>query len=116
MLKIFVAKDVEDSKAGGTGDRISAEGAEELHAVVERGGNFGSGDNGGERKGVSNGLAKDGDVRNNALGFKTPEVRAEPPEANLNFVGNADAAGSANMLIDFGEIIWRKNDLTRDAG
>lgn len=34
----------------------------------------------------------------------------------MNFVGNADAAARANVIVNFGEIVWRKDDLSGNAG
>ena len=96
LLKTFVSENVQNSEARSAGDRITAKSTEEFHAVAERGGDFGSRDDGGNREGIANGLAENDDIRYYALSFEAPEVRAETAEADLNFVGDADAPSCAD--------------------
>ena len=48
-------------------------------------------------------LAEHDDVRHDAVRLERPEVRAQPAEAGLDFVGDADAAGGAHQAIHLGE-------------
>ena len=116
MLEMIVFEHIENSEARGASNRIAAERAEKFHAIVEAGGDFRSGDDGSEREGISDGLAEHHDVGDDVLRFESPEVRAEAAEADLHFVGDADATGRADVLVGFGEIAGRKNNLAGDAG
>ena len=113
---MLIAENVEDGETSGAGDRIAAEGREKFHAVGEGRRDFGSGDDSGKRKGVADRLAKDHDVRNDLLRFKSPKVSAQAAKTDLNFVGYADAAVCANVVVNFSEIIRRKDDLAGNAG
>ncbi len=101
MLKIFVAKDIQDSEPCGAGYGIAAEGAEKLHAIVEGGRDFGSGDDGSERESVADRLSQDEDIGNYALGFETPEMRAQAAKTDLHFIGNAHRTGGAHLFVHF---------------
>jgi hypothetical protein len=76
LLETLVAKNIEDSKSGRTSDGIAAKGRKKLHAVGERAGDFGSGDDGGERKCVADGLTEYDDIWNDLLRFKSPKMSA----------------------------------------
>ena len=76
LLEMLVAQDVEDRETSGAGDRIATEGGEKLHAVGEGRGNLRSGDDGGERESVADGLAEDHDVGNDVLRFESPKMSA----------------------------------------
>jgi hypothetical protein len=76
LLELLVAEYVEDSKSRGAGDRITAKGREKLHTVGERRGNFWSGNDGGERKSVTDGFAENDDVWNDLLRCETPKMSA----------------------------------------
>src|ERR1043166_5077553 len=115
-LQPFFLQDVENSKPYRTGNRISAKGAEEFHAIVKGLRDLARTDYGGQRKRIADWFAEHHDVWHDALRFESPEMCAQPPEADLHFVGYADATGSADMTIDFGQIVRRKNDLSADAG
>src|SRR5580700_2786528 len=104
----------QNGEARGACDRISAKGAEELHPVVETSSDFASGDHGRQRERVSDGFAQHHNVRDDALRLESPEVRAETAETNLHFIGDAYAAGGADVPVGFGEISGRKNNLAGD--
>lgn len=76
LLEVLVAENVEDRETSGAGNRIAAEGREKFHTVGERRGDFWSGDDSGERKGVADGFAEDHDVRNDLLRFESPKMKA----------------------------------------
>jgi hypothetical protein len=76
LLEMLVVENVEDRETGGAGYRIAAEGREEFHAVDEGRGDFRSGDDGGERKSVADGLAEHYNVGNDVLRFESPKVSA----------------------------------------
>ncbi len=116
FLEMLVFEDVQNSESRGAGNGIAAEGAEEFHAVVEACGDFWSGDDCRERECISDRFAEHHDVGDNALRLEAPEVRAETAEADLHFVGDADAACGADVLVGFREISGRKNNLAGDAG
>src|SRR5271169_2303929 len=105
---------VQNSEARRARNRVSPEGAEELHSVVEACRDFWASDNRGEGESISDWLAEDHNVRNNVLRFESPEVRAQAAETDLHFVGDADAARCADVLVGFGEISGWKNDLAGD--
>ena len=105
-------EDVQNSESRGAGNGIAAEGTEEFHAVVEACGDFRSGDDCRERESISDRFAEHHDVGNDVLRFEAPEVRAEAAEADLHFVGDADTARGADVLVGFardspgGKTIW----------
>ena len=55
------------------------------------------------------------DVGNHALRFKAPEMRAGAAEAGLHFVGDAHAAGGADVFVSVLEIAVRKYHEAADA-
>src|SRR5271169_3472061 len=114
-LKMFVAQNIEDSKSGSAGHGIAAKRSEELHAIVEGGGDFGSRDYRGKGKSIADGFTENSDVWNNGLCFKAPEMCPEASETYLDFIGDADTAGCAHMFVNFGQIIRGKHDLTGNA-
>jgi len=116
VLKIFVTQHVEDGESRGTGNRIATKSAEEFHAVIEGSSDFRRGDDRGKWEGIADGFPEDDDIGNDALRFETPEMRAEACETDLHFIGDANAARGTNVLVDFGQIVGRENDLAPDAG
>src|SRR5579862_2988205 len=113
---MLVFKYIQNGQTCGTGYGIAAEGAEELHTVIETGGDFTGGDDCGQWERVSDRFSEDDDVRDDALSLESPEMCAEAAEADLHFVGDADAACGADLFVSFGEIAGRKNNLAGDAG
>ena len=89
LLQPLLLDDVEHGEAGGAGDGVAAERAEELHAVVERVGDLARRHHGAEREAVPDRLAEHHDVRHDALSLEAPEVRAQPAEARLHLVRDA---------------------------
>src|SRR5215470_17600925 len=99
-LKFLIAKHVQHREPGCATDGIPAKCAEELHTVGKGSGNFRRGHDPRERKRVPDGLAKNHNIRNNALRFEAPKVGTETPETNLYFVCDAYSAGPAHMPIN----------------
>ena len=58
------------------------------------------GDHRGERAAVADALGHRDDVGNHALRFEAPEMRARAAKAGLHFVGDAHAAGRADVFVD----------------
>src|SRR5262245_6743821 len=116
FLQTFISQHVEDGQAHRAGNWIATEGAEKFHSIVECVRDFAPCDNCSEGKGIADRLTEHNDVRHGMLRFESPEVRAEPAETDLYFVGDADAACCADVTIDFGQIVRRKNDLPADTG
>src|SRR4029450_6198800 len=73
------------------------------------------GDAGPEREALADRLAEHADVGHDPLRLESPEVRAEPGEADLDLVRDADPAGGAHVRVGLGEIAGRKDDLASDA-
>src|SRR5256885_11659119 len=115
LLETFVANHVEHLESNRAGNRIASERAEKFHSVRESLSDFRSRHDCRKRERISNRFAEDNDVRHDSLRLKSPEMRTQSAEPHLHFVGNANSAGRANAAIDFGEIVRRENDLSRDA-
>ena len=115
-LEIVALDDVEDGQADRARDRAAAEGAEELHPVVERGGNLTGRDDGAERIAVADRLPEHDDVRNDAVSLEGVEMRAHPAVRALDFVGNAHAARGPHVIVDGSQIPLRQQNLPRHAG
>ena len=107
--------DIENGQPRGAGDGVAPEGAEELHAVGEGGGDRLGRHDGGQREAVPDRLAEDDDVRNDRLRLEPPEMRAQSSESDLDLVGDADPAGGPDMAVGLGEIAAGKDDLPGDA-
>src|SRR5258708_15377726 len=90
--KAVLFEHIEHGQTRSAGHGVAAEGAEELHAVVEGGRDLASGDDGAEREAVADRLAEHEDVRHHALRLEPPEVRTHPAEARLDLVGDAQAS------------------------
>src|SRR5882724_4825789 len=116
LLQLFFLKNVQNRETRCARDGIAAERAEKFHAIIECICDLLRGDHRGERKRVANGLAKNHDVGNHSLCFKSPEVRAQASKSHLDFVGDADAARGTDVTIDHRKITGRKYDLPPDAG
>src|SRR4029077_2722899 len=114
FLKVLFLEHIQNGESRSACDRIASKSAEEFHAVVETRGDFWSGDDGRERERISDGFSEHHDVWNNVLRFESPEMRAETAKPDLPFIGDADAACSADVLVSFREISRGKNNLTRD--
>ena len=117
VWQFVFAQHIEHGQTCGARNGIAAEGTEKFHAVGEEVGDFRGGDDGGQREGIPDGFAEHDDVRDDVLSFESPEMGAETAEADLHFVGDADAAGGADVKRKPSvEIAWRKNNLSGDAG
>lgn len=116
LLKILVAQHIKNGKTGCTGNGIAAKRAKELHAIIEGSGDFRRRDDSGKRETVGDGFAKDEDVGDDILRFEAPEMRAKASEADLDFIGYANPAGRAHVLVDLGQVPRRKNDLAGNTG
>ncbi len=114
-LQALFLDHVEHRQADGAGDRVAAEGAEELHAVGERVGDLRRGDDGRHRVAVADRLAEDDDVRHHALGLEGPELAADAAEADLHLVGDAEAAGRADVAVGGLEVALGRDDLAAAA-
>ena len=77
---------------------VAAERAEELHAVVERIRDRARRRDRANRMTVAQRLAHHDDVGHDVLILERPEARAHATESRLHFVGDAHAAGRANVL------------------
>ncbi len=98
----FFAHDPQHGLADGAGYGIAAEGAEEFHAVVESGRDFGTGDHGTERMAVADRLAQDDDIGQHVLFLKGVKMAADPAISRLHFIGDAYPAGLADVAVDRG--------------
>src|SRR5262249_1830381 len=116
VLQILVAQNIQHRKAGCTSYWIAAERAKEFHTSGEGRSDFLRRDNRSQRKCVADWFTENGDVRNDALRFKSPKMRAQPSKTDLNFVSNADASGRADVAICFRQIVLRENNLSGNAG
>src|SRR5215469_17848567 len=99
LLQAFFLQDVQNRQSHGTGDRVAAEGAEKLHAVVEGFGDSSRSHHRRERESVSDGLAEDHDVRHYALRFKSPKVSAQTAESDLHLISDTRSAGGPHVPI-----------------
>ena len=99
----------------GARHRVAAERAEVLHAVVERVGDRARRRHRADRMAVAERLAHHDDVGHDALILERPEARAHAAESRLHFVGDADAAGRAHVLVHVRQISRRKDELAADA-
>src|SRR5579859_1340752 len=111
---MFRFEHIQNSESRGARDGIAAKGAEELHSIVETGGDFKRRDDGRKRKSVPDWFSEHHDIRDDTLRFESPEVGAQAAEADLHFVRNAYSARGANVLVCFREISGRENDLASD--
>ena len=93
---------------------VSAEGVE-VNALRQRGGDFRRRHDRRQRTAVADALGHSHDVGNNALRFKSPEMRAGAAKAGLHFVRDADAARRADVFISMFQITVRKNHAAADA-
>src|ERR1700733_720903 len=114
-LQLVVEGDLERRERGGAGGRAPAKGAEKFHAVVEAGRDRARCDDGPERVAVGDRLTEDDNVRRDVVRFKSPEVRADPPEPGLHLVGDREAAPLPHETIDLGEKPRWQEDLAADA-
>src|SRR6266478_4768968 len=95
--KVF--KHIQHCEACCASDWVAAKRAEKLHPVVKRIGNFRRGDDCRERKCIPDRLAKNHDVRNDALRLEPPEMRSQTPESHLHFVSDANRVRPAHVTI-----------------
>src|ERR1700675_2561919 len=105
---------IQNRQTGSASHGIAAKGAEEFHTIVETCGDLRSGDNCGEREGISNWFAEHDDIRDDGLRLESPEVRAKAAEADLHFIGDADAACGADVFVSLSKISRRENNLAGD--
>src|SRR5579859_4419946 len=108
---MFRFEHIQNSESRGARDGIAAKGAEELHSIVETGGDFKRRDDGRKRKSVPDWFSEHHDIRDDTLRLESPEVGAQAAEADLHFVGNAYSASGADVFVTFSEISGRKKDL-----
>src|SRR5712664_4176652 len=116
LLQLFFLKNVQNREPRRASNGIAAKRTEKLHAIVEGIGDLTRGDNRRERKRIADRLAKNHDVGNHSLCFKSPEVSAQAPKSHLDFVGDADAARGTDVTVNRRKITGRKYDLPADAG
>ncbi len=64
---------------------------------------------------VADRLAHGDDIRDDALRLESPPMAADPAEADLHLVGDADAAGLPNHAVDVLEVAVRQKHLACDA-
>ena len=114
FLQVFFFDDFEDGFAHRANDWVAAEGVE-VNSLAEHFGDLRGGDDRGERATVADAFGHGDDVRNDALGFEAPEVRAGAAESGLDFVSDSDAARGADVFVGVLEIAIRKYDATADA-
>ena len=110
ILEAFIVDHIEHRNPTGAGDGVAAERGKELHAIVE---GFGDGPrrhHGAHGVPIADGLAKYHDVRSDVVQFKSPEDFTKATEADLDLVGDADAAGIAHMTERGREVaMWKGN-------
>src|SRR6266567_1616811 len=64
---------------------------------------------------IAYGLTHRNNVGHNSLCLESPEMRTDPPEANLYFVGNAHSARVSHIMVHFLEIVSRQHKLAAAA-
>src|SRR5580700_6442219 len=114
FLQVFFFENIQNREACRAGYGIPSKRAEKFHAVVERFGDLCSCDYRCERESIANRLAKNDDVRNHALRFESPEMRAEPPKSDLYFIRDAHSACTTDMAISLCKVASWKHDLSAD--
>ncbi len=114
FLQVFFFDDFEDGFAHRANDGVAAEGVE-VNSLCEHFGDLRRRDDCGERAAVADAFGHGDDVRDDALGFEAPEMRAGAAEASLDFVGNGDAACGADVFVSVLEVAVREDDATADA-
>ena len=86
-----------------------------MSSLRERSGDFRRRNHRAERTTVPDSFRHRHDVWNHALRFESPVMRTSPTETGLHFIGDANAAGGADMFVSVLEIIVGKNNATADA-
>src|ERR1700730_9472838 len=114
LLKMLAINDLKDSASLRTDNWISAKGVE-MNARGKRLRDLGLGHDRGKRHTVADALRHRYDIRNYALRFKSPIVRAGPSKTRLNFVRDADAARRTHVPVRAFQITIRKNDRSADS-
>src|SRR5882724_6061461 len=92
FLQPFLFDNIQHGQANGAGNRVAAKGVEIFHSIVERRGYFRGGYDRCHRMTITNGFAHCDYIRNDALSFKTPEMRAHSTETDLNLICDTDAS------------------------
>src|SRR6516225_11243836 len=78
-------------------------------------GDFVRGHHRGERAAVADAFGHRHDVRDDTLCFEAPEMGPGAAKAGLDFVRDAEAAGSTDVLVRLLEVTFRKYDGAADA-
>ncbi len=111
LLEAFLADHPKYFEADRAGNRVSSKGVEIFHAIVEGIGNGPRGNDCRQRVAVADGFAHSDDVGNDALGFKSPEMRAGSAKSRLHLIRNADASRRPDQPVRGLEIPGRQHDL-----
>ena len=108
--------DLENSQTDCARNGVTAEGAEELHPIVERARNLGRSNDCGNRMTVADWLSQNHDIRSHALSLKCVKVRSGTTISGLHLVGDAQPANFPNVTKCRRQIPVRQNDLPTHAG
>src|ERR1700691_1571045 len=99
----LVLEDVEDRETGGRGGGGAGEGGEVLVVAGKALSDFPAGDEGADRVASPHRLAERDEVGGDAGGGKAPEGGADPPEANLDLVGEEKGACAVGAVDQAGD-------------
>src|ERR1700733_7156747 len=99
----LVLQDVEDGETGGRGGGGAGKGGEVLVVAGEALGDFPAGDEGADRVAGPHRLAEGDEVGSYAGGGEAPEGGADPPEANLDLVGEEKGACAVGAVDQAGD-------------
>src|SRR5207247_8168751 len=96
LLQFLTFQNFEHGLALGANDWVAAEGVE-VNSLGEDAGNLWSCDHCGQRTAGADALGHGYDVGHHTLKLEAPEMLASPGEPSLDFVGDANPAGSARI-------------------
>src|SRR5262245_47111517 len=115
LLQAFFAYHSQHRQTGRAGYGVAAEGAEELHTVVERVSNLPRRDDGRQGEAIADRFAEHHDIRHDSLHFKTPKMSPQSAESDLYFISDADSPRPSHLSINFRQVVRRKYYLAADA-
>lgn len=115
MLYLLVFNDVHYSRCNDTTDGVATKSIKVGNpCFLEAVGNVSRRNHRRNGESVTHGFSERDNVGHNVLSLqlKRPPVSTDSTKADLDLVGNANAARIPDMLVNFPEVIWRRDDLS----